>query len=160
LPAHNHSESACSLIDRSEIEGLIPHGAMWLMLDRVIECVPGSHGIAECDLHADAAWFEGHFPDRHVMPGALIIEACAQLVAVTSRMASGLSPAQPAIDMLASVERFKFVSPAVPNETLTVEARLARRLGGLRRARVSARIGARPVAEGVVDVTEQRVLAG
>jgi 3-hydroxyacyl-[acyl-carrier-protein] dehydratase len=132
---------------------------MWLILDRVVECIEGEYGAAECDLRPDDPWFDGHFPQRPLMPGVVIVEACAQVVAVVCRAAAVERALAPTVDVLASVQRFKFVSPAVPGETLCLEARMGRRVGRLRQARVAARVGARAVAEGVVAVTDRRSVA-
>jgi 3-hydroxyacyl-[acyl-carrier-protein] dehydratase len=142
------------MLGLADIEALIPHRSPILMLDRVIKCVPGDYGIGECDLDDDAC-FAGHFPGRPILPGALIVEACGQLLAVVCH-ANAPPPERggtPPLDMLASIERFKFLSPALPGELLTIEARIGRRVGRLLQGRVMASVGRRMVAEGVLNVT-------
>lgn len=143
------------VLSRTEIEMLIPHRPPILMLDRVIACVPNSYGIGERDLHANDTCFAGHFPGRPIVPGAFIIEACGQLIAVVCRAASDRSlwPDHPPIEYLAAVERFKFLSPALPGEVLTVKGWLGRRVGSLLQARVTALVGQRLVADGILNVT-------
>ena len=146
------------ILGRAEIEALIPHRAPILMLDRVVELVPGERGTGEADLPPGAACFAGHFPGVPIVPGAFIVEACGQLLAVVLRTAMGAAAyaGEPPIEYLASIERFKFLSPAVPDEILRMDVRVGRRAAGLLSARVSASVAGRAVAEGVLNVTAQR----
>ena len=125
------------------------------MLDRVTQCVTGESGEGECDLHDGASYFVGHFPGDPILPGAFIIEACGQLLAVVCRAAAERSQWRQiaAIDYLASVERFKFFTPARPGDVLGVTARVTRRVGLLLQARVAAAVRGQIVAEGVLNVT-------
>ena len=143
------------LLGQSEIEDLIPHRPPIRMLDRVIALVPGKHGIGERVLRAEDQCFSGHFPGHPILPGAFIVEACGQLLAVVCRAASVRSAwcDSPPVDYLAAIEQFKFLSPVGPGEVLKIEANVARRVGSLLQARVSASVAGRPVAEGVLNVT-------
>jgi 3-hydroxymyristoyl/3-hydroxydecanoyl-(acyl carrier protein) dehydratase len=75
-------------------------------------------------------------------------------------VANAFSPAGgKLLEYLASIERFKFLSPAEPGETLTVEARIVRRAGDLVQARVDASVKNRSVAEGILIVTARHARA-
>lgn len=142
------------MLARQSIETLIPHRPPILMLDEVMELDPGRHATARKRLFAHDACFAGHFPNRSILPGVLIVEACAQLTAVAASSAVPVDEQCAArIDYLASIQHFKFTCPVVPGETLLVEVNLGRRFGGLLQARVGATVEGRPVGQGVLIVT-------
>jgi 3-hydroxyacyl-[acyl-carrier-protein] dehydratase len=147
------------VFDRAAIEALIPHREPILMLDRAYNVEPGERGLGERLLKSGDACFAGHFPGDPIVPGAFILEACGQLLAVICRVAAyrgAWNGHAPPVDYLASVERFKFLSPARPGELLTMEAEVGRRTRSLLQAHVSARVAQRPVAQGILNVTVQR----
>ena len=123
------------MLDKSQIEAILPHREPFLLLDRVIEVVPGEHAVAEKDVLATEDVFRGHFPGYPVFPGVLILEALAQ---------TGASPfsAQPEardkIVLFAGVDDVRFKRPVVPGQTLRLEMRLSASRGP------SARVRARP----------------
>lgn len=142
-------------LDRSAIMALIPHRPPILMLDRITALRPGERGTGEMRLDASDTWFAGHFPGRSVLPGIVVVEACAQLVAVVQH--AGADPAgdggRAAAEYLASIERFKFPGSARPGDVLTLEAVIGRRSGRLQQARVRAAAADRTVGEGLLTVT-------
>ena len=69
-------------LDRDEIKAIIPHREPFLLVDRIESFVPGESAVGYLDVTADMFWVPGHFPEYAVMPGVLIVEACAQVGAV------------------------------------------------------------------------------
>jgi 3-hydroxyacyl-[acyl-carrier-protein] dehydratase len=143
--------------ERDDIEAVLPHRAPIALLDRAMVGRPKGYGMGQIFLGPDHLVFAGHFPGRPIMPGVLIIEACAQLVALVCRGEVDRSDwaGHPPLEYLAGVEHFKFAHPVKPGAVLTVEAWIGRRLAGLLQARVAASAGGRSIAEGVLIVTAQ-----
>ena len=70
------------LLDIQKIRRLLPHRYPILLIDRVIECVDGQSLVAVKNVTINEPFFSGHFPDRPIMPGVLILEALAQATAL------------------------------------------------------------------------------
>ena len=74
-------------LNSNQIQEIIPHRYPMLLVDKIIELEPGESAVGIKGVTANEQFFQGHFPDYHVMPGVLIIEALAQVgaVAILSR---------------------------------------------------------------------------
>ena len=68
-------------MDIGEIQKLLPHRYPFLLVDRVVEFVPGQKLTAYKNVTINEPFFNGHFPGHPVMPGVLILEALAQACA-------------------------------------------------------------------------------
>jgi 3-hydroxyacyl-[acyl-carrier-protein] dehydratase len=69
-------------LDIEEIKKLIPQRFPFIMIDRVLEVEPGNYAISLKNVSGNEEFFQGHFPEKPVMPGALILEAMAQTAIV------------------------------------------------------------------------------
>jgi len=126
------------LLDRKQIEAIIPHREPFLLLDRVVELVPGEYAIAEKDILASDDVFRGHFPGYPVFPGVLQLEALAQTGAVAFLSSA---EARGKIVLFAGVDNVRFRRPVVPGETLRLETRLVQRRGSIGRGQARAFVG-------------------
>jgi 3-hydroxyacyl-[acyl-carrier-protein] dehydratase len=112
-------------LTRAQIMDLIPHRDPFLLLDEVVELVPGESCHARREVRPDDVWFAGHFPGNPVMPGVLIVEALAQAGAVTA-----LSHPDNAGKLLlfAGIDKVRFKRVVVPGDVLdlAVEVTMAR----------------------------------
>ena len=107
------------MIERNEIEKIIPLRPPFLWIDRVEELEPGIRCVAWLLVDAENPIFAGHFPARPILPGVLIIEAVAQTAAVM--MGSGPPAETMGTALLAAVNRFKFLKPVAPGTMLRIE---------------------------------------
>ena len=69
-------------LNSDEIQQILPHRYPFLLVDRITECEPGKKACGIKCVSANEMHFVGHFPQKKVMPGVLIIEALAQTGAV------------------------------------------------------------------------------
>jgi len=101
----------------------LPHRYPMLLIDRVIEMVPGKRVVAIKNVTFNEPFFQGHFPDHPVMPGVLIIESMAQAAAVFSfEDDDEINPASQKIAYyLVGVDKARFRKPVVPGDQLRLE---------------------------------------
>lgn len=114
------------MLNRSQIQSIIPHRDPFLLVDRVLELVPGEHVVAEKDVTGEEDFFRGHFPGRPIMPGVLIIEALAQAGAVAVLSAPERSGK---LALFGAVEKARFRRSVVPGEVLRLEVDVVRSRG-------------------------------
>jgi 3-hydroxyacyl-[acyl-carrier-protein] dehydratase len=107
-------------LDFEEIKKLLPQRFPFLMIDRIVEGEPGKHAVAVKNISGNDMVFLGHFPEKAVMPGALIIEAMAQ-TAIILFATSGKNDAfgKKPLYYFGSVKA-RFLHPAVPGDQLKI----------------------------------------
>jgi 3-hydroxyacyl-[acyl-carrier-protein] dehydratase len=107
------------MMERNEIEKIIPHRAPFLWINCVEELEPGVRCVAWLTVDAGNPLFAGHFPGKPILPGVLLIEAVAQTAAVM--MGSANPEEMMGSALLAAVNRFKFFKPVTPGTPLRIE---------------------------------------
>lgn len=108
-----------STMDMREIRATLPHRYPFLLVDRIREFEAGRRIVGIKNVTINEPFFQGHFPDRPIMPGVLILEALAQVGGVLAF--KSLPPAgRPAV-YLTGVDKAKFRKPVVPGDQLRFE---------------------------------------
>ncbi|MDR3357612.1 MAG: 3-hydroxyacyl-ACP dehydratase FabZ [Desulfovibrio sp.] len=107
-----------------QILRFLPHRYPFLLVDRVVECVPGSHIRAYKNVSVNEPFFPGHFPGAPVMPGVLVLEALAQAGGVLA--AARLEDVSGKIFLLAGLDGVKFRRRVVPGDRLDLVCEHAR----------------------------------
>lgn len=122
-----------AVMDIKQIAALLPHRYPFLLIDRVIECVPGEYAVGIKNVTINEPFFTGHFPQEPIMPGVLIIESMAQACGVLAFQTHGQSNDEipNGIFVLVSVDNCRFKRPVVPGDQLRLEARLKRVMRGI-----------------------------
>jgi len=107
-----------------EIQEYLPHRYPFLLVDRVTEVEKGEFIKGFKNISLNEPYFAGHFPNKPIMPGVLIIEAMAQLSGILGFMTSGRKPADGLVQYLAGSSKVRFKRPVVPGDRLCMESRL------------------------------------
>ena len=142
------------MIEREEIEKIIPHRPPFLWIDRVEELEPGIRCVAWLNVDAGNPIFQGHFPDRPILPGVLMIEAVAQTAAV---MMGAATPGEAmGTALLAAVNRFKFFKPVGPGTALRIETTKLTQAGTMACIEGTVSAAGEKVASGELSVVSGR----
>lgn len=138
--------STVEAIDVHRIMEMIPHRYPFLMIDRVVDIVPGVKATGVKNVTINEPFFAGHFPERPVMPGVLIIEAMAQTAAVF--VVHTLGPeSEGKLVYFMSVDGARFRKPVEPGDQLHVEVTKQRSRGNVWKFTGKANVDGNLVAE-------------
>src|SRR3984957_30613 len=132
--------------DITEILRYLPHRYPFLLVDRVLECVPGNSITALKNVTYNEPFFPGHFPGRPVMPGVMIIEALAQAAGILCFVTGGVIPDHTTRFYFVGIDDARFRKPVVPGDQLVLTAQLERSLRGIWRFSTAALVGEQEVA--------------
>ena len=111
-----------SILDISEIKKIIPHRYPFLLLDRILELNLNKNIVALKNVTINEDFFNGHFPQKPVMPGVLLIEAMAQAAAVfaSKSVNDENTNDENQIIYFMSIEKAHFRKPVVPGDSLHI----------------------------------------
>ena len=110
-----------------EIRRFLPHRYPFLLIDRVLDCVPGEALTAIKNVSVNEPFFTGHFPETPIMPGVLIIEALAQATGLLGFKTMSEEPSDDLLYMLVGVDNVRFKRQVVPGDQLTLKVKVLRR---------------------------------
>ena len=108
-------------LSSEHILGLLPHRFPFALVDRVIEQVPGKKAVAFKNITINEPQFQGHFPDRPLMPGVLIVESMAQVVVI---IVTKMPDLPKGLFVFAGINNVKFRKPVVPGDQLIISCEL------------------------------------
>lgn len=133
-------------VDIARIMSAIPHRYPFLLIDRVEAVELGRSAVGIKNVSINEPFFAGHFPQRPVMPGVLIIEAMAQTAAVLVVLSLGAA-FEGRLVYFMSVENAKFRRPVVPGDQLRIHVNKIRHRGNVWKFEGVAKVDGATVAE-------------
>jgi len=133
-------------IDVERIMRLIPHRYPFLMIERVINVIPNTSATGIKNVSINEPHFQGHFPQRPVMPGVLIIEAMAQTAGVLVVHSLG-AEAEGKLVYFMTIDNARFRRPVVPGDQLLIHVVKERNRGNVWKFNGEAKVGDTLVAE-------------
>ncbi len=113
-------------MDIREILDYLPHRYPFLLVDRVLAIDPGRSLTGLKNVSFNEPFFLGHFPQRPIMPGVLILEALAQATGILAFKSDGERPDHRSMYYLVGVDQARFKRPVGPGDQLILEVRLDR----------------------------------
>ncbi|XP_010690485.2 uncharacterized protein LOC104904014 [Beta vulgaris subsp. vulgaris] len=137
-----------TVMDINQIRDILPHRFPFLLVDRVIEYNPGVSAVAIKNVTINDNFFPGHFPERPIMPGVLMVEALAQV--------GGIVMLQPEVGgsrdnfFFAGIDKVRFRKPVIAGDTLVMRMTLIKlqKRFGIAKMEGKAYVGGEVVCEG------------
>lgn len=115
-------------LNSNEIHEILPHRYPFLLVDRIVECEPGKMAKGIKCVSANEMQFMGHFPQKHVMPGVLIIEALAQTGACALLVEE---ENKGKIAFFGGIKNARFKRQVIPGDVLELNCEIVTRRGPL-----------------------------
>ena len=145
------------VFDHEQIKGMLPHRYPFLLVDKVVEFVKGERIVAIKNVTGNEAFFVGHFPQKAIMPGVIIMEAMAQTAALLAK-ASEESRAEASV-LLVGADNFKWKKMVLPGDTLELEAVYVRKRKPLQLVEATAKVNGKVVACGRLSAMDSDILS-
>ena len=137
-------------MDVNEILAHLPQRFPMMMIDRVTQFEAFKRIVAVKNVSANEPYFPGHFPQRPIMPGVLILEAMAQAAGVLVFRSRGDKPDPDSLYYYVGLDHARFKKPVVPGDQLEIEVLLERQLRGIGKFSCEARVAGELVAEATI----------
>ena len=118
-------------MDVLEIQNLLPHRYPFLLVDRVVEFHEGQSLVAIKNVTANEPFFQGHFPEKPVMPGVLILEALAQATGLLAFSSGNRASQRDSLYYLVGIDRARFKQPVEPGDQLRLYVDLIKTRRGI-----------------------------
>ena len=138
------------MMNINEVQKRIKQRPPFQMIEKVLEVEDGEYAKGIKCVSVNEPYFAGHFPDAPIMPGVLVIEACAQLCSITME-SQGTEDDK--IYVLLKCEEFKFLRPVIPGECLEIEVRKESGGAGLVKFNAKVTVDGKVKAKGILAFT-------
>ena len=129
------------MIDIEKIKTLLPHRYPFLLVDRVEEIEEHKYVKAYKNITNGEPFFAGHFPNRSVMPGVLILEALAQASGILGFVSMNKTPEEGSMYYFVGADKLRFKNPVVPGDKLTLESNKISEKKGIWKFECKATVG-------------------
>lgn len=145
MPMENKNQVELSL---EQITRLIPHRPPMLMIEKIINVISGESAVGVKTVSVDEWYFQGHFPQKPVMPGVMIIEALAQTAATLAMHTLDLYDKEKLVYFM-GIDEARFRKMVLPGDVLHLEVQKTHRRGPVWRFKGLAKVNGEIVAEAV-----------
>ena len=148
-------EKSDCLLDINEVLQHLPHRYPFLLIDRVIECKEGEYLTGLKNVTFNEPHFTGHFPQKPVFPGVLILEALAQATGILAFRTSQKKPDSDSLYYLVGIDEARFKQPVQPGDQLKLHVRVDKAKRGVWRFNGEASVDGNVVATAVLMCAER-----
>jgi 3-hydroxyacyl-[acyl-carrier-protein] dehydratase len=141
-------EHSMAEMNIGEIMKYLPHRYPMLLIDRVVNMQLGESLVAIKNVSYNEPYFQGHFPNRPVMPAVIILEAMAQATGILVLRSMDKIPSEKSIYYFVGIDGARFRRPVEPGDQLRIEVKLIRSVRGIWKLRSDATVDGETVASG------------
>lgn len=133
------------MLNNIDIQNIIPHRYPFLLVDKITEIEYGKKAIGIKNVTVNEPFFQGHFPGNPIMPGVLIVEAMAQVGAVSIL---GMDENKGKLAVFTGIDGMRFRRQVVPGDILRMEVEMVAFKRGIGKAKAEAYVGDQLAASG------------
>lgn len=139
-------------LDINEIMQYLPHRYPFLLVDRIVELIPGKKVTGLKNVTINEPFFQGHFPGRPIMPGVLILEAMAQAGGMLA-FASMPEKEKGSLMYFMGMDQVKFRKPVLPGDQLILELEVIKQRSKIMKLSATAKVDGQVAAEAQLMAT-------
>ena len=144
-------------MDVVEIQNLLPHRYPFLLIDRVVEFHEGQSLIGIKNVTVNEPFFQGHFPEKPVMPGVLILEALAQATGLLAFRSGNRGAERDSLYYLVGIDKARFKQPVEPGDQLRLSVELIKTRRGIWVFDTAATVNGNTAATAEIMCTERKI---
>jgi len=144
-------------MDIHEVLQYLPHRYPLLLVDKVLDYKEGEYLTAVKNVTFNENYFVGHFPQRPVMPGVLIIEALAQATGILSFKTNNTKPSDKSLYYFVAIDKARFKQPVEPGDQLILEVKIIRKKGPMWKFSTEAKVDGKVVASAELMCAEKEI---
>jgi len=144
-------------MDINEILNLLPHRYPFLLVDRVLEFQEGKSLVAIKNVTINEPFFQGHFPQKPVMPGVLILEALAQATGLLAFRTENRGAERDSLYYFVGIDKARFKRPVEPGDQLRLSVDLIKTKRGIWVFDAEASVDGSVAATAVIMCTERKI---
>jgi 3-hydroxyacyl-[acyl-carrier-protein] dehydratase len=138
------------MMEIDEIRTYLPHRYPFLLVDRVVEMELGESIVAYKNLTINEPFFDGHFPQKPVFPGVLLVEAMAQAAGILGFRSMNKTPADGSIYYFVGADKLRFKRPCVPGDRVMLRAAIVSERRGIWKFDVSSDVDGQLAASATI----------
>ena len=144
-------------MDVVEIQNLLPHRYPFLLIDRVVEFHEGQSLVGIKNVTVNEPFFQGHFPEKPVMPGVLILEALAQATGLLAFRTGNRGAERESLYYLVGIDKARFKQPVEPGDQLRLSVELIKTRRGIWVFDTAATVNGNTAATAEIMCTERKI---
>lgn len=118
-------------LDIQEVRKYLPHRFPFLLIDRVLDYQADATLTAVKNVTINEPFFPGHFPNKPVMPGVLILETMAQACAILSMKTLNIVPTEDSVYYFVGIDKARFKRAVEPGDQMRIEVKVKRKMKGI-----------------------------
>ncbi len=144
-------------LDIYDILKHLPHRYPFLLIDRVVDYEPGKTLVAIKNVTHNEPHFPGHFPNRPIMPGVLILEALAQATGILAFKTANRIPDDNSLYYFVGIDNARFKQPVEPGDQLRLEVEFIKQMRGIWKFKGQALVDGKVVCSADLMCAEREV---
>ena len=144
-------------LDIYDILKHLPHRYPFLLIDRVVDYEPGKNLVAIKNVTHNEPHFPGHFPNRPIMPGVLILEALAQATGILAFKTADHIPDDNSLYYFVGIDNARFKQPVEPGDQLQLEVEFVKQMRGIWKFKGKALVDGKVVCSADLMCAEREV---